>query len=90
MVPAELVSHRLALAEPLLAAEAFLRAIGLLASAVCAALEQAGQGARRLELLFERVDSAVQAVRVGPARPVRDPRHVGRCWASGWRRSTPA
>ena len=35
-------------------------------------------GARRLDLLFERVDGAVQAIRIGTARPNRDAAHLGR------------
>jgi protein ImuB len=76
--PPELVQHRLAFPEPLLTAEAFAPAISRLALAVCAKLELAGQGARRLALLFERVDGHVQAVRVGTAKPSRDARHLGR------------
>ena len=76
--PAEAVQHRLAFPEPLLTADAFAAAIAHLALAVCAELELAGQGARQLALLFERVDGYVQAVRVGTSRPARDARHLGR------------
>jgi protein ImuB len=76
VVPEELIQCRLAFAEPLLTAEAFLVAIGRLVPSVCADLERAGLGARRLDLLFERLDGAVQAVRIGTARPVREPGHL--------------
>jgi len=76
--PAELVQERLSFVEPLLTAEAFATVIARLTSAVCARLEQAGQGARRLDLLFERMDGSVQHLRIGTARPSRDPRHLGR------------
>ena len=76
--PPEAIQHRLAFPEPLLTAEAFTPAIAHLALAVCAELELAGQGARRLALLFERVDGQVQAIRIGTARPSRDARHLGR------------
>ncbi|MBV9750879.1 MAG: DNA polymerase Y family protein, partial [Acetobacteraceae bacterium] len=72
------IQHRLAFPEPLLTAEAFTPAIARLALAVCAELELAGQGARQLALLFERVDGQVQAIRIGTARPSRDARHLGR------------
>jgi protein ImuB len=76
--PPELIQERLAFAEPLLAAEALGATIARLVPAACARLEQAGQGARRLDLLFERVDGLVLAVRVGTSRPTRDARHLGR------------
>ena len=40
--------------------------------------ETKGLGARRLDLLFHRVDDAVQAVRVGTAKPVRDAKRLTR------------
>jgi protein ImuB len=76
--PPELISRRLPFAEPLLTAEALSAAIARLARSVCRRLERAGLGARRLDLLFERVDGSVQAIRVGTARPARDPAHLAR------------
>lgn len=78
VVPPALISRRLAFVEPLSTAEAFAAVIGKLARAVCRRLEQGGLGARRLDLLFERVDGSIQALRVGTARPVRDPAHLAR------------
>jgi protein ImuB len=77
-VPPEAIQHRLAFPEPLLTAEAFTAAIAHLALAACAELELAGQGARQLALLFERVDGQVQAIRIGTAQPSREARHLGR------------
>ncbi|HTY93504.1 MAG TPA: DUF6504 family protein, partial [Steroidobacteraceae bacterium] len=71
-------SSRLAFPEPLLTPEALSGVIARLAAAVCAELERRGLGARRLDLVFERVDRARQAIRIGTARPNREPRHVGR------------
>jgi protein ImuB len=76
--PAELVQARLGFVEPLLTAGAFSAAIGRLVASVCAELEKAGQGARRLDLLFERVDGSIQVIRIGTARPSRDGRHLAR------------
>jgi protein ImuB len=45
---------------------------------VCGQLDGAGRGARRLDLLFERVDHSWQAIRVGTSRPARNPRHLAR------------
>ena len=78
VVPPALIQARLTFVEPLLTAEAFSSVIGRLVGTVCGDLERAGLGARRLDLLFERVDGSVQAIRVGTARPVRDARHLGR------------
>ncbi len=78
VLPAEMAAHRLAFAEPLLTAELFIAAIAVLAGQVCATLERAGQGARRLDLLFERVDGSWQAIRAGTARPTRDAAHLAR------------
>ena len=76
--PPELMQARLGFAEPLLTAEAFAAVIARLTATVCAAMEKAGQGARRLDLLFERVDGSIQCLRIGTARPSRDARHLAR------------
>ncbi len=76
--PPALIGRRLAFVEPLFTAEAFAAAIARLARSVCRRLERAGLGARRMDLLFERVDGSVQAIRVGTVRPARDPAHLAR------------
>jgi protein ImuB len=78
---AERFADRLAFPEPLLTPEALTAAIAILARAVCARLERAGQGARQLDLLFGRVDGTWQAIRLGTARPSRDPAHLQRLLA---------
>ena len=78
LVPEELLQHRVAFLEPLLTADALSHAIRHLVVPLCAAMERTGLGARRLDLLFERVDGAVQAIRIGTARPSRDVRHLSR------------
>ena len=78
VVPPDLPRARLAFAEPLLTAASFSAVITRLAATLCADLEKAGSGARRLDLLFERVDGSVQALRIGTARPTRDIRHLAR------------
>jgi len=42
------------------------------------ALETKGLGARRLDLVFHRVDNRIEAVRVGAALPVRDVKRLTR------------
>lgn len=66
------------LAEPVVDAEILARHVGRLAEALAEALEARGLGARRLDLLCQRVDSRVEVVRVGFARPSRDARHLAR------------
>ena len=78
VVPPALIQARLGFVEPLLTAEAFRCVIARLLDMVCGDLEHAGLGARRLDLLFERVDGSVQAIRIGLARPGRDAGHLGR------------
>ncbi|WP_207099679.1 Y-family DNA polymerase [Paracoccus shandongensis] len=76
--PDSLVEVRRSFAEPIAAAETIARYIGKLVRALCVALEERGLGARRLDLLCWRVDAHVQTVRVGLARPQRDPQRLTR------------
>ena len=76
--PAELALARAAFVEPLLTPEAFSAVIARLVGELCGRLEKAGQGARRLDLVFERVDGTVQVLRIGTAKPSRDARHLAR------------
>ncbi len=76
--PPDLIEVRRAFAEPIGAAETIARYIGKLTAQLCAALEEKGLGARRLDLLCHRVDARVEAVRVGTAQPVRDARRLTR------------
>ena len=78
VLPPGTVSVRRAFVEPISTAEAFATVILALVGEACTVLEARGAGARTLDLVFERVDSSAQAVRVGTARPVRDPMHLAR------------
>lgn len=60
-------------AEPLLTAEPIAHWIAQLVPRLCAALSAAGRGARAVALAATRVDGAVQVIRIGHARPTRDP-----------------
>ena len=77
-LPPDLPQARLTFVEPLLTAEAFATVIARLTAMICEDLEKSGQGARRLDLLFERVDGSIQSIRIGTARPSRDARHLAR------------
>ncbi len=61
--------------------EAIRRATLRLIHALCADLDTAGQGARRLVLTLHRVDGAVQRARAGTGRPVRHPETLFRLFA---------
>jgi protein ImuB len=74
----ELIQVRRAFAEPIAAPETLARYIGQLVEALCPLLEAQGLGARRLDLLFHRVDDLVQAIRVGTAKPVREVKRLTR------------
>ncbi len=76
--PADVIELRQSFAEPIGVAETIKLYIGKLAGTLCLALEQRSLGARRLDLICHRVDSHFEAVRVGTARPVRDPKRLTR------------
>jgi len=78
LTPPDVIENRLAFAEPLLTAEAFAVVVETLMRSVCGRLARAALGARRLDLLFERVDNSVQTIRIGTAQPSHDAAHLGR------------
>ena len=51
---------------------------GKLVTQLCETLEAKGLGARRLDLLFYRVDNRIEAIRIGTALPVRDVKRLTR------------
>ncbi|MBB3890571.1 protein ImuB [Phenylobacterium haematophilum] len=65
-------------AEPIGAPETIARYTGILVEQLCVALEERALGARKLDLLFHRVDNRIEAIRVGTAKPVRDVRRLTR------------
>lgn len=69
---AELATARKVFGEPIGAPETIARHTAGLVRDLCKALERRGLGARRLDLLFHRVDSGLQAIRVGTARAARN------------------
>jgi hypothetical protein len=76
--PEALIEVRRAFAEPIGAAQTVARYIGELARQLCDTLERRGLGARRLDLICQRVDSRAQAVRVGTGLPLRDAKRITR------------
>ena len=78
VAPPDLIEVRRVFAEPIGAPETLARYTGKLVGQLCAALEAKGLGARRLDLLFHRVDNRIEAIRVGTALPVRDVKRLTR------------
>ena len=69
---------RVAFFEPISALEDLERVTGDICALLCARLEAEGQGARRFELVFHRLDGKDQPVRVGLSRPGRDPVRIAK------------
>ncbi len=78
LVPPETIARRMAFAEPLGDPDDLARVAARLASELCEELRKAGLGARRVDLLFRRVDRATEAATASLARPSRDPGHISR------------
>jgi protein ImuB len=76
LLPEHVMQRRVSFLEPLLTVEALEVAIASLVESLCKEMEGAELGARQLDLLFERVDSHVAAIRIGTSRPSRAPRHL--------------
>jgi len=73
---------RLSFAEPIADPADLARAIERLVEDLAARLAREGMGARRLALGFHRVDGRVEHIRLGTARPTRDPRHLAKLFAA--------
>jgi len=76
--PLDLIEVRRPFAEPIGAPETIAKYVGKLVAQLVIDLEAKGVGARRLDLICTRVDSVAQAVSVGMATPVRDPKRLTR------------
>lgn len=76
--PEDVPEVRRSFAEPIGAAETIKRYIETLVGRLCVELETRGRGARRLDLICERVDSLRQAIRIGTAMPTRDRARLSR------------
>jgi len=76
--PPALIEARRVFVEPIGAPETIVRTTGKLVTQLCEVLEAKGLGARRLDLLFHRVDNRLEAIRIGTALPVRDVKRLTR------------
>ncbi|WP_343234375.1 DNA polymerase Y family protein [Microvirga terrestris] len=78
LVPLETLSHSIVFPEPIGRPEDLKRVVSRLTAILCADLAKQGIGARRLDLIFRRVDQKSLALRVGTARASRDPIHLAK------------
>ncbi|WP_447728007.1 Y-family DNA polymerase [Sphingomonas koreensis] len=76
VIPAEAIVVRQRFAEPIATAEAIEHWLGTLVPQLTTALEAEGLGVRALECIADRVDGIPQRIRIGLARPSRDPAHL--------------
>lgn len=76
VVPPEPVAVTQRFAEPIATPEAIAHWLGQLVTRLAEALEAQGLGALRIELVADRVDGVPQRIRIGLARPNRDPAHL--------------
>lgn len=76
VVPPEAIAATRRFAEPIQTADAIAHWLGVLVPELTAALEAAGLGASRIELIADRIDGVPQCIRLGLARPSRDPLHL--------------
>lgn len=74
----EQISVRQVFAEPIGAPETLQTYTHRLTQQIGERLEAAGQGARRLDLLFVRVDNRIEAISVRMARPVREVKRLSK------------
>lgn len=72
---------RLAFVEPIALVADIERAVRRLLDDLCRRLTDAGQGGRQLVLILYRIDGEVFDVRVGAARPARDPDRLMRLFS---------
>jgi protein ImuB len=73
---------RLSFAEPIADPADLARAAERLVDDLVARLAREGMGARRLDLAFHRIDGRVEHIRLGTARPSRDPKHLAGLFAA--------
>src|SRR5688572_17918061 len=78
LMPPEVIRRRLSFAEPIGAREDLSRVVARLCTDICGDLAAKSLGARRLDLVFGRVDRGAQGVQVKTARPNRDGAHLAR------------
>ncbi len=81
VTPPEPIAVTQRFAEPIATPEAIAHWLGDLVRRLAEALAEAGQGARRIGLVADRVDGVPQRIGIGLARASRDPAHLLRLLA---------
>lgn len=81
VTPPEPIAVTQRFAEPIATLEAIAHWLGDLVHRLAEALAEAGQGARRIGLVADRVDGVPQRIGIGLARASRDPAHLLRLLA---------
>ncbi len=81
VIPPEPIAVTQRFAEPIATPEAIAHWLGDLVRRLAEALAEAGQGARRIGLVADRVDGVPQRIGIGLARASRDPAHLLRLLA---------
>jgi protein ImuB len=76
VIPPEAIAIQQRFAEPIATAEAIEHWLGTLVPRLAAALEAEGLGVQALECITDRIDGVPQRIRIGLARPNRDPAHL--------------
>ncbi|WP_253190361.1 DNA polymerase Y family protein [Sphingomonas sp. LM7] len=76
VIPPEPIAIAQRFAEPIATAEAIEHWLGTLVPRLAAALEAGGLGVQALECIADRIDGVPQRIRIGLARPNRDPVHL--------------
>lgn len=76
VIPPQAIIASQRFAEPIATADAIEHWLGELVPKLAVALEGEGLGAQALECIADRVDGVPQRIRIGLARPSRDPAHL--------------
>lgn len=74
----EMVEVAKVFGEPIAAADTIAKYVRRLSEELSAGLEEGGYGMKRADLLIHRVDSKAQSIRVGLAKPARDPARISK------------
>lgn len=76
LIPREVPRMTLKFLEPIGNPDDLQRVLALLCEKLMADLAARGVGARRLDMVFQRVDNVAQAIRIGTSKPNRDVKHL--------------
>jgi protein ImuB len=76
LIPKEVPRMTLKFAEPISTPDDLQRVMALLCEKLMIDLAARGVGARRLDMVFQRVDNISQAIRIGTSKPNRDTKHL--------------